>query len=194
MGVDWDLSFDYTVIDSKGIRGVKDGKETPISAEEWEKAHPEHRNTGCKECTFVPDTGTLLAFNVPKEVRDKANQKPKFVGKFTMPNWTGHSGFYIFLCPNCDEVRVDYPHGYCENGHLYIRCDRCRFRVVLYSGEYRDIYRRENVVAPPTFWEELKIFWKNRKKVGELRKAAVAEVEKAEEMGVKVVEDADDLF
>ena len=148
----------------------------------------------CPECRFVPDAGNLLAFLVPKEEREKANQKPVFVGKFTMPGWSGHSGFYIFRCPECEEVSIDYPHGYCENGCLYICCDICQFRIVFYPRQYREVYQREGVAAPPTFWEELKVLWRNRKKIKEFRKAATAETEAVEEMGVRVVEDADDLF
>ena len=159
----------------------------------------------CSGCSFVSDAETLLAFLVPREVRARASQKPEFVGKFTMSGWSGHSGFYVFRCPDCEEVRIDYPHGYCENGCLYIRCDKCRFRIVFYPGEYRDVYKRENVVAPPTTWEIFKDLWKNRKKFKALRKNAAAEVEAVEAMGVRVVpiseetrrvveEDGDDLF
>ena len=119
----------------------------------------------CSECRFVPDAGTLLAFVVTKEVRDRAAKKPEFVGKFTMPNWVGHSGFYVFKCPECGEVCVDYPHGYCENGCIYIRCDTCPFRIVFYPDRYREVYKREGVVAPPTVWEELRSLWKNRNKI-----------------------------
>lgn len=161
----------------------------------------------CSECSFVPDAGALLVFVVPKEIRDRANHKPEFVGKFTMPGWSGHSGFYVFKCPECDEVRIDYPHGYCENGRIYIRCDKCRFQIVFYPGKYRDVYEREGVVMPPTFWEELKHLWRkrNRKKLKALRKNTTAEAEAVETMGVRVVpanedirrvveEDGDDLF
>lgn len=142
----------------------------------------------CSDCTFVADTGTLLT------LRDKASHKPEFVGKFTMSGWTGHSGFYLFKCPDCEDICVDYPHGYCENGCLYIRCDRCQFRIVFYPGQYKDVYKRENVIAPLTFWEELKCLWRDRKELKAIRKNAIAEAEAVEEMGVRVVEDADDLF
>ena len=150
----------------------------------------------CSECSFVPDAGTLLAFVVSREVRDRTGQKPEFVGKFTMPGWTGHSGFYVFKCPECDDVRIDYPHGYCENGCLYIYCDKCRFRIVFYPGRYRDVYKREQVVAPPTVWEILKYHWKNRKKFRKARRTN-SDIEAVEAMGVRVVvpsDDDNDLF
>ena len=127
----------------------------------------------CSDCSFVSDSGTLLLFLVPREVRDKASKEPKFVGKFTMTDWAGHSGFYLFKCSNCDTVCVDYPHGYCENGCLFLCCDKCRFRFVFYPGKYRDVYERENVVEPLTAWETFKYFLRNRKKIKELRKIVV---------------------
>lgn len=157
------LDYDYIVLDSKGRRGVKDGKEYPITEEDWQRAHPEHRNTECKECTFVPDAETLLTFHVSREVRGTASDQPEFVGKFTMPGWSGHSGFYLFRCPDCDDTCIDYPHGYTSEGCLYIRCDHCRFKIVFTPRKYKDVYRREKVVSPPTFWETLKELWRLRK-------------------------------
>ena len=138
----------------------------------------------CSDCMFVPDSDTLLTFFVPRELRNSAGKKPLFVGKFTMPGWAGHSGFYLFRCPYCDDVCVDYPHGYRDKGCLYIQCDRCGHEIVFTPGKYREIYKRENVVAPPTFWEELRGSWKLRKQMKELRKG-VAKIE--DEHGVKVV-------
>jgi len=45
--------FEYTIHDKNGIVGVKDGNKFPISQEDWRKAHPLHRDSGCKECTFI---------------------------------------------------------------------------------------------------------------------------------------------
>jgi hypothetical protein len=148
----------------------------------------------CSQCSFVPDAGTLLTYVVSREQRASAGRKPVFVGMFTMGGWVGHSGFYLFKCRECDNICVDYPHGYRGNGYIYIRCDRCSFEIIFDPREHRDVYKRENVVPPPTAWEVLKSYWKNRKKIKELRKKAAAETEAVEAMGVKVVEDADDLF
>lgn len=168
MGLTPDLKdFDHTIHDSRGIVGVKDGVEYPVSEEDWKKAHPEHRNVDCKECTFVLDTASILSLYVPREVRDKANKKPKFVGKFTMPGWSGHSGFYLFGCPECDDICVDYPHGYSENGCIYVRCNRCQFKIVFYPDRHRDIYSREGVVPPPTIWQQLSSVWNSRPTIKE---------------------------
>ncbi len=162
--------YDYTILDKDGHRGVKDGKEFPISDEEWQRTHSEHRNVDCKECAFAADTESLLTFNVPRKLREKAGGKPVFVGKFTMPGWSGHSGFYLFKCTECGRVCVDYPHGYTDGGCLYLRCDHCRFKVVLTPRKYREVYESEKVVAPPTFWQELKSLWETRKKIKDFRK------------------------
>lgn len=146
MGLIPDLKdFDHTIHDSRGIVGVKDGVEYPVSEEDWKKAHPEHRNTECKECIFVLDTSTILSFHVPKEVRDKANHEPKFIGKFTMPGWTGHSSFYLFKCIDCENVCVDYPHGYTSWGSCYLTCAKCGSGPILKKKEY---YERDSIVVP----------------------------------------------
>lgn len=146
-------AYDYVGFDSRGITGFKDGKEFPISEEDWKKAHPEHRNTECKECTFVLDASTILSFHIPKEVRDKANHEPKFVGKFTMSGCTGHSSFYLFKCIECGSVGVDYPHGY-HGPYWYLRCGECDYTIDLNSSKYRSIYE-DNDGFVPKFIEEI---------------------------------------
>ena len=85
--------YDYTIHDANGVAGVKDGKQYPISKEDWERENPhrEHRDSVCTECNFVRDKETLLTFLVPREQKEQATSKPLFVGNFTMPGWTGHS-------------------------------------------------------------------------------------------------------
>lgn len=139
----------------------------------------------CSECTFVPDADTLLTFCVSRELRNSVSHEPVFVGKFTMNGWVGHSGFYLFHCPDCEDVCVDYPHGYRENGYLYIRCGRCRYEVTFTPGrKYKEIYKREKVVAPPTFWETIRELWRLRKRNNELRKSAAIIEDK---YGVRVI-------
>ncbi len=118
----------------------------------------------CSDCKFAPDSGAILTFFVPRELRDLAGNKPVFVGKFTMGGCTRPSGFYLFRCPDCGDTCIDYPHGYRSNGRLYIQCDRGRVEIILPPGKYKDVYKREKVVAPPTFWEELKSLWKLKKR------------------------------
>ncbi|KKR02549.1 MAG: hypothetical protein UT29_C0001G0029 [Candidatus Yanofskybacteria bacterium GW2011_GWA1_39_13] len=145
--------FDHTIHDSRGIVGVKDGIEYPVSKEEWDKAHPEHRNTGCKECTFVQDKDTLLTFIVPREAKEGATKEPKDCGIFTMPGWTGHSHFYLFKCVECGKVTVDYPHGY-HGPYWYLRCDDCECTFDLSSSKFRSIYKDNNGFVPK-FIEEI---------------------------------------
>ena len=146
----------YTIFDSTGITRVetdKDGtkKEYKITEDEWRKAHPEHRNSGCQDCKFVQDRETLFIYFIPREAKEKAGSNPEFVGNFTMPGWTGHAGFYIFKCQECGTVCADYPHGYDAYGCLYLKCtdQNCFASLILEPSEVRHIYERENVVAPP---------------------------------------------
>lgn len=163
MGLTPDLKdFDHTIHDSRGIVGVKDGIEYPVSKEEWQKAHPEHRNTDCKECTFALDAASILSFHVPKEVRDKANHEPKFIGKFTMPGWTGHSSFYLFMCEFSGTIVVDYPHGYTTMGSCYLNCV-CGNRLLL---KKREDYERDSISVPLIAFTKKEI-WENSKKLVE---------------------------
>lgn len=168
--------YDYTVHDRKGIIGVKDGVEYPISKEDWERENPrvDHKDTNCTECSFVSDADTLFMFNITREQKERASHNPEFVGKFTMPGWTGHSGFHLFKCQECGTVCVDYPHGYTDNGLLYLRCKDCRTNLVLRPKEERAIYVNEGVHIP-------KEDPKDRKK--ELQKI----IEGASERGVRVI-------
>jgi hypothetical protein len=146
--------YDYTIIDTKGRRGVKDGKEFPITEEEWQKAHPEHRTTGCTECTFVQDIESLFIYLVPRELKEKAVKKPLFLGKFTMIGWNGHSGFYLFKCKSCGQVYVDYPHGYTDFGLMFLRCEHCQAKISLEVTEEKALYERERVFIPKPTREE----------------------------------------
>ncbi|MBI2674197.1 MAG: hypothetical protein HYX22_00455 [Candidatus Yanofskybacteria bacterium] len=147
--------FEYTVHDFNGIVGVdKEGNKHPISEEEWQKAHPEHKNIECKECAFVQDGESLFTFFVSRDLKEKATEKPVFVGKFTMPNWIGHSGFYIFRCKECGEVSVDYPHGYTDHGLMYLACCYCREKLPLEAVRDRSIYEREETHVPKLKREE----------------------------------------
>ena len=140
--------FDCFSISSCGIVGIKkDGTRHPISREDYKKLYPEHKNVGCTECIFAQDKNTLLIYSVSRELRERANEKLQFVGKFTMPGWVGHSSFYLFRCHECGNVGVDYPHGY-RGEFLYIRCDVCRYEIILSPSRYRDIYERDQVFVP----------------------------------------------
>jgi len=136
MGADSELSFDYTVVDSRGIRGVKDGKEFPITEEEYRRKNPYHKDIGCTECSFVQDKETLLLWVISREAKEKATSKPSFIGKFTMPDWTGHNNFYIFKCERCNRVSVDYRYG------ASLSCG-CGCTVLLKWIERRKILKRE---------------------------------------------------
>ncbi len=159
--------YDYTITDADGHIGVKDGKKYPITDEEWQKAYPEHRNTDCKECTFVLDVETILAFHVPKNERDKAIPEPKFIGKFTMSGWSGHSSFYLFQCKYDGTVVVDYPHGYTPLGSCYLRC-ACGTKVIL---KKKEDYERDNMHVSPVALGFRENYKNNLKMFEELEKS-----------------------
>lgn len=166
--------FEYILFDSKnGIRGVKNGREFPISEEEWSKMNPPHR---CSACKFVADPSeinyseerfvrNLAIVSIKRIVGVTANLALillssdalilgdwdralwgfiisfvsfrimlKLVGKeegileigrFTLPDWSGHSMWYAFLCPSCGEIKKDYVHGH----RPYLSCKSCRVKV-----------------------------------------------------------------
>lgn len=175
---------DY-IFDSDGRRKVVDGKEYPITEEEHRKENPYHKDVGCTECSFVQDKETLFLWLVPRELKDKATNKPLFVGKFTMPEWIDHRGFYLFRCRSCNQICVDYPHGYTPiEGLMFLCCHHCKEKLPLEVTEEKAIYEREGVVAPLTAWQELKASWKARRELKKLRRTA-AEI--GEQHGVKIM-------
>lgn len=136
--------YDYVIYDSDGRRGVKDGKEYPITEEEWRKAHPEHKNSGCKECSFVSDKETIFTYFVNRELKTSQTiDKPIFVGKFYFPKWTGHSGFYLFKCEDCENLSVDQVHVNSSGPNLH--CQHCGCYHELNPVDHRDIIINEGL-------------------------------------------------
>ncbi len=131
-----DRGYDYLIYDSKGVRKVVDGIEYPATEDDLPK---KHKDSGCKECTFADNRESLLLYSTPRELKEKAGREPVFVGKFTMPSWTGHLGFYIFVCPNCESLNVDYPHGY----SMRLDCNTCGYRLAYSKKKHREIIQRE---------------------------------------------------
>lgn len=137
--------YDYIITDANGSRKVKDGVESPMSADELKEMRREHKDSGCKECAFVQTKEILLSYIVDREDKLRAAYKPRFYGKFTMIGWVGHSSFYLFKCRSCGEVAIDYPHGYRPGGYCYIRCDECRSEILLKEKEH---YQRDGMALP----------------------------------------------
>ena len=102
----------------------------------------------CSECTFIQDKEALFIFLVPKDLKERATYKPLFFNKFTMTGWVGHSGFYLFKCKSCDQVSIDYPHGYTSSGLVFLRCDYCQEKLPLKVSKERAIYERESLFIP----------------------------------------------
>ncbi len=111
----------------------------------------------CAECSFVESKDQILTYNVSKENKKRANLKPMFVGFFTMEGYAGHCAFYIFRCQQCGCLSLDYPHGFTEGGCLYLKCYDCQYRLVLYAKKrYGQIYEREGMPKPLSFWGTIK--------------------------------------
>lgn len=145
-------NISYTVFEDGKIKDVKydkDGNKTEveITEEEHRKRNPEHRNSGCKQCIFTPSLKDLLLYTISLEQRQDATTKPHYIGRFHMPGWTGHSGFYLFKCKNCNAVGVDYPHGYTDGGKLYLRCSECRYKLVVHPKKDSSVYEREGMAT-----------------------------------------------
>lgn len=119
----------------------------------------------CSKCTFVANEESIFTGWASKA---KAGKKPKLVGCFTLPNWTGHLRFYLFRCLACKMASVDYPHGYTSDGMrsglLYFFCPYCESTNPLYD---REIYESSGMPAPPSFWGVVKQMWFLRKRLKE---------------------------
>src|SRR3989344_6878058 len=129
--------YDYIIHDAKGSRKVIDGKEYPLEEKDLPK---DHRDTGCTECSYVADANIIRMFPEVRALRESVGIEPVFVGKFTMPKWSGHSSFYLFQCASCAELSVDYPHGY-HGEFVYVRCRSCGERFDFSSPDHREVYK-----------------------------------------------------
>lgn len=167
MDSDKNHGYDYLITDSNGTRKVINGVEYPATETDLPK---EHKDSGCKECSFVQDKETLLLYVIKREARERATAKPSFVGKFSMTGWVGHCGFYLFRCRECGKVSVDYPHGYTSDGLIsglsYLRCDGCGLK---FAQHLKEIYTNEGMETPPGFlgmmFGTIKTMWKMRRTV-----------------------------
>ncbi len=128
----------------------------------------------CPECTFVSSKENI--YIAPNVVRGLGFE-PLYIGKFTMPRWSGHNNFYAFVCKGCNQVVVDHPHGW-----MYLACFDCPGGVMTYAGlctileiKDKEIYKREGLSV-----------MSERAKKKELKKTA-------EEMGLKPVLSGKDL-
>jgi len=120
----------------------------------------------CPECVFVANReGIFLCW----KRKVKAERQPKLLGCFTMPDWSGHSEFYLFRCLACGAGSVDYPHGYANDGTrdglLYLSCQNCGSTRPLYKKE---TYEALGAPAPPDFWGVIRQIRAMRKRVGDL--------------------------
>ena len=123
--------FDYIILETGQITGVRGDKRYPLTKEEYDRMNPEHKNVDCKECTFVENKKEIFALLSENDL-ESAKIKPKKIGKFTMPKFLGHLNFYLFRCPSCKRPQVDYPHlGHC------LDCESCNYSVSIDGYGYK---------------------------------------------------------
>ncbi|MBX4189926.1 hypothetical protein KW791_01335 [Candidatus Parcubacteria bacterium] len=109
-----------------------------------------HKDCECKECAYVPNIDSIFQSYVTKaKIENSEKGNPIFCGKFCMDGWTGHSGFYLFKCKECNGKVIDYAHGYTYDGLFYLRCPDCQTKLVLDPVKHRFAYRNEEAVVPP---------------------------------------------
>lgn len=142
--------------------------EREVSREEWRRANPRHQDTGCEECTFAIDVEAIMLHHVARGAKHEVSYEPRFVGFFHMDGWSGHSGFYLFKCRHCASVSLDYPHGYTDNGSIYLKCSECGSRLALGPNKHSMIYEREGIVKPTIlgFFRSLKVLLTSRVRAG----------------------------
>lgn len=113
--------YDYLVIGFDGKKLVKGKKEFPITDEEYNKMFPEHRLTGCTECTFAYSLQAIVDTASEKSKKRAASGKVVDMGQFTMPNFSGHIEFYLFKCSSCNQLSANY----CPGGGVFVYCNHC---------------------------------------------------------------------
>lgn len=157
--------FEYTILDHKGRRGIKDGKEYLITEEEYRKNNPFHKDTDCKECIFAPTDEDIILYYVPRELKESIGTDPVFIGKFCLPFMLSHLNYYIFRCNFCSEVVVSYLYGggrrlWCPTCRDYIRLDPVRHGDLLIksgmSEEMLEYYIRKDGIRARKNFEQYK--------------------------------------
>ena len=125
------------------------------------KRVPRHE---CPHCSFVSDRDDILLYRVNDELREMVDIHPQPIGCFTMPDWEGHSMFYLFRCAECHNVAIDYGHGYTNGPFHYLTCSHCRGRLVLDKPEHRYVYEQEGIECPIA--EEPRMAWETAILIG----------------------------
>lgn len=118
-----------------------------------------HDDASCGQCTFVSDRAFIhvapalteqATMTLGKMLKCAARvaDREDFVvelGLFTLPDWRGHTMWYLFECPECLALVRDYPHGY----RVYLKCDQCDMR---WSLKQKRFYDTSGLEVPPSKW------------------------------------------
>ena len=74
------------------------------------------------EAELIKDAKYLLASCTAEQYKQlETTGRPIKLGYFTKEGWSGGLPFYLFKCPSCKTVSVDYKHGH----HPYLFCVKC---------------------------------------------------------------------
>ena len=120
-------------------------------------AESSHDADACGQCTFVADRDFIVVTPAQRQqaevtLADKLRSRVGlydledsivFIGRFTMPGWTGHNAFWLFTCPGCRRQDVDYLHGF----DLYLKCHHCGSPVHVLGDRF---YEEADTPKPPT--------------------------------------------
>jgi len=73
------------------------------------------------------------------------------MGYFSLADWTDHSNFYLFQCPDCKHFSVDYIHGYTSDGFrsglYFLICEHCDFRLIVYGKKFYENRKPESLFS-----------------------------------------------
>lgn len=94
--------------------------------------------------------GKMFQETTPDQ-RNRAEHGEKiFLKKAQAPRFTGELPFYLFECPSCTHLSVDYPHSWPEN--QYLTCQNCQQRIDFVSF----------CMKVKIFWDYVRLLWRLR--------------------------------
>ena len=105
---------------------LADIKEKKKRQAEAETEEPVYDSVSLVEAMFTKDEKYLLASCTAEQFQQlETTGRPVKLGYFTKEGWSGGLPFYLFKCPTCQTVSVDYKHGH----RPYLFCNSCRTSV-----------------------------------------------------------------
>ena len=91
-----------------------------------EAKEPVFDSVPLEQAEFIKGEKYLLAGCTSEHFEQlETTGRPVKLGYFTKEGWSGGLPFYLFKCPTCLNVSVDYKHGH----RPYLSCVSCRTSV-----------------------------------------------------------------